>query len=195
VRAELCDRLGVLSEASQFKESQRYKDSDLLRNSKNSSWDSHLPPYSWRRNATVPALGVGLGNDDLCPGQRKLCADDGCNNSGYSVWDERNEYKHPCDPSYKDCIHDEHSETSEASTEAPNSLEVLHRSAEAGGYVCWSGRLFRVFVNCGVGIFDCEGLEGNSLLRGFDHKEGGEDAAEGVGDLQQVSQSSVLGIE
>jgi len=67
--------------------------------------------------------------------------------------------------------------------------------AEAGGYVWWSGSSLLGVFDGRVGIFGCEGLEDDGFLRGFDHKEGGEDVAEGVVDLQQVSQGLVRGVD
>lgn len=120
----------------------------------------------------------------MCPCEGKLGTDNSSDDIRECSWDEGDECNHGRDPVHGDNVDNEDSKTAEPGSATTYGVEESHCAAEAGGYRLWLrvGRL-GVLVECGIGIFSREGFEDDGLLRGFDHNEGGNYAAEGVLDL------------
>merc|ERR1711939_287805 len=143
----------------------------LFCESKDSSWDRNLLPHLQWCQTAEPCLWAWLRDDNVCPGKRKLCAEDKSHNVCESSWEEVDDGqngKNSCNPLYGKCVDNEDAQATESRTE---STKMSDGSANTRRDKLWLRRLFWVFVDGRVGIFGWEGFEGDGVLWRFDHNE------------------------
>ena len=164
----------------------------VQRYSVNGSWSSEFRPCFTGRNALVPSLLRGFGDDNVCPRSLEV-AEENCNEDADQATRDKKSMQDAHESEFDGVVDDENVETTEARETASSFTKVTGYSPEFSSErlsFYEQEFLLDVFGWC-VGIrllvkgsVNLRCLDYGGCSRGFDHREGRDEGAVSVADLR-----------